>query len=77
MARESRVKEGQVYTDLPSCQPGSRLWKVESLCENAMQVPHARLIDLRDPTGTKTISCRALTSRAHYQLVSAPIGVSL
>jgi hypothetical protein len=76
MARRTRVKEGQVYTDLPSSHPGSRLWKVESLSENAMQVPHARLIDLRDPTGTKTISCRALTSRAHYQLVSDPIADS-
>ncbi len=72
MALQSEVKEGQVYTDLPSKRPGSRLWKVESLCENAMQAPHARLIDLRDPTDTKTISCRALKSRAYYKLVSKP-----
>ena len=73
MTLQSKVKEGQVYTDLPSNRPGSRLWKVESLRENAMEVRHARLIDVRDPTGAKTISCRALTSRAHYQLVSDPI----
>ncbi len=72
MARQTGVNEGQVYTDLPSSRPGSRLWKVESLCENAMHVLHARLIDLRDPTGTKTISCRALKSRTHYELVSEP-----
>ena len=76
MAPQSKVKEGQVYTDLPSNRPGSRLWKVTSFCENAMQVPHARLIDLRDPTSTKTISCQTLTSRAHYQLVSDPIADS-
>ncbi len=72
MALQPKVKEGQVYTDLPSNRPGSRLWKVESLRENAMEVPHARLIDLRDPISTKTISCRALKSRTYYELVSEP-----
>ena len=72
MALQSKVKEGQVYTDLPSSRPGSRIWKVESLRENAMKVPHARLIDLRDPTSTKTISCGALKSRTYYELVSEP-----
>ncbi len=72
MALQSKVKEGQVYTDLPSKRPGSRLWKVESFCENAMEVLHARLIDLRDPTSTKTISCRALKSRTYYDLISEP-----
>ncbi len=72
MTLQSKVKEGQVYTDLPSNRPGSCLWKVESLRENAMEVPHARLIDLRDPTSTKTISCRALKSRTYYELVSEP-----
>ncbi len=72
MALQSKVKEGQVYTDLPSNRPGSRLWKVESFCEDAMEVRHARLIDLRDPTSTKTISCRALKSRTYYELVSEP-----
>jgi len=72
MALHSKVKEGQVYTDLPSNRPGSRLWKVERFCENAMGVPHARLIDLRDPTSTKLISCGALQSRTHYELVSEP-----
>ncbi len=74
MALQSKVKEGQVYTDLPSNRPGSRLWKVESFCENAMEVPHARLIDLRDPTSTKMISCRALKGRTYYELVSDPAG---
>ena len=74
MALQSKVKEGQVYTDLPSNRPGSRLWKVESFCENALEVPHARLIDLRDPTSTKMISCRALKGRTYYELVSEPAG---
>ena len=68
--------EGQVYTDLPSGRPGSRLWKVNTLCEDAMGVPHARLTDMNDPTGTKTISCRALTSRTYYELVSEPTDVN-
>ena len=74
MALQSKVKEGQIYTDLPSNRPGSRLWKVESFCENVMEVPHARLIDLRDPTSTKMISCRALKGRTYYELVSEPAG---
>ena len=72
MAHRLKVKQGQVYVDLPSNRPGSRLWKVESLCENAMQIPHARLIDVSDPVDTKTISCHALINRAHYELVSEP-----
>jgi hypothetical protein len=72
LALQSKVKKGQVYTDLPSNRPGSRLWKVESFSENAMGSPHARLIDLRDPTNTKMISCSALKSRTYYDLVSEP-----
>ncbi len=72
MALQSKVTEGQVYTDLPSNRRGLRLWKVESFCENAMGFPHARLIDLRDPTTTKMISCSALKDRTYYELVSEP-----
>ena len=72
MALQSKVKEGQVYTDLPSNRPGSCLWKVESFSENAMGLLHARLIDLRDPTSTKMISCSALKGRTYYDLVSEP-----
>ncbi len=70
MARQSEVKEGQIYADLPRGRHGSRLWKVKGLYENATRVPHARLIDVEDPLGTKTISCYALTSRTYYELVS-------
>ncbi len=72
MALQSKVKEGQVYTDLPSNRPGSRLWKVESFCEDAMEVRHARLIDVKDPLSSKTISCHALKNRTYYELVSDP-----
>ncbi len=74
MALLPNVKEGQVYTDLPSNRPGSRLWKVECFCGNVMEVPHARLIDVKDPTSSKVISCRALKGRTYYQLVSEPKG---
>ncbi len=52
--------------------PRPRLWKVARLCENAMQIPHARLIDLGHPPDTETISCHALASGAYYELVSDP-----
>ncbi len=72
MALQSKVTEGQVYTDLPSNRRGSRLWKVESFCENAMEVLHARFIYVKDPLSTKTISCHALKNRTYYELVSDP-----
>lgn len=72
MALLPSVKEGQIYTDVPHNSPGSRLWKVESFCGNVMEVPHARLIDVKDPTSSKVISCRALKGRSYYQLVSEP-----
>ncbi len=72
MALQSKVKQGQVYTDLPSNRRGWRLWKVESFCANVMGLPHARLSDLKDPSSTKMISCSALKGGTFYQLVSEP-----
>ena len=72
MALHANVKEGQVYTDLPCNRPGARLWKVDGFCGEMMAVPHVRLIDVKDPTASKVISCRALKGRSYYQLVSEP-----
>ena len=74
MALHANVKEGQVYTDLPYNRPGARLWKVDGFCGEMMAVPHVRLIDVKDPTATKVISCQALKGRSYYQLVSEPKG---
>ncbi len=37
-----------------------------------MEVRHARLIDVKDPLSSKTISCHALKNRTYYKLVSDP-----
>ena len=72
MARRSKVREGQLYLQLPRDRASSRMWEVETIYEDAAHIPHARLVNIRDPLDTRTVSCGALTNRKDYELVADP-----
>ena len=43
------------------------VWRVKSVSNTAMDMPHAQLINVRDPFETRTISCRILTNAVFYE----------
>ncbi len=70
MAQTLRVREGQRYAQCLSLQHRTAVWKVGSILSSTRAIPHACLINVRDPLQTKTISCTTLVDRVYYQLVS-------
>ncbi len=70
MAQKLGVKEGQRYAQRLSMQHRTAVWKVGSILSITVPIPHARLINVRDPLRTKTISCTTLVDRVYYQLVA-------
>ncbi len=72
MARKQFVREGQQYAETSRFFTDSQVWEVESIYQTAAGIPHARLVNVRDPLETKTISCRVLADDNFYRLVRAP-----
>ncbi len=70
MAQKLGVKEGQRYAQRLSMQHRTAVWKVGSILSSTAPIPHARLINVRDPLQTKTISCTTLVDRLYYELVA-------
>ena len=70
LAHNFRVTEGQRYAQCLSMQQHTMVWKVGSIVAGDPSIPHARLINVRDPLRTKTISCTTLVDRVYYQLVA-------
>ncbi len=71
MTEQQTVCEGQYYAqklELPG--PDILIWRVESVCDTALHMPHARLVAVRDPMASKMISCRTLTNPAYYERVA-------
>lgn len=62
------VCAGQFYSQkLAHWSSNYLVWRVKSVSNTAMDMPHAQLINVRDPHDTRTVSCRTLINRAFYQ----------
>ncbi len=72
MAQQQFVRKGQQYAETSRFFTAPRVWEVESIYQTATGIPHARLVNVRDPHETKTISCRVLADDNFYRLVRAP-----
>ncbi len=70
MGQQVSVREGQRYAELIRLCGDPRVWEVESVCEDAASLPHARLVNVSDRQHFKTISCRTLTNDKNYRLVT-------
>jgi hypothetical protein len=74
MDAQETVFEGQCYSQrLVNWNSQYLIWRVKSICDTAMRMPHARLVNVRDPLETRTISCRTLINRAFYELVESGV----
>ncbi len=68
MDAQPTVCEGQFYSQkLAHWNSHYLVWRVKSVSSTAMDMPHAQLINVRDPFETRTISCRTLINRAFYE----------
>ena len=64
MRRRIRVQVGQRYFQDFAHGSHNQIWGVASTHSEGEWVPHARLVNVNDPSETKTLSCRALDGPA-------------
>jgi len=69
MSKILKVKEGQRYAQRPGAHCPATVWQVGAVRQDAVPVPHARLVRLDDPLQTKTISCATLADPTFYELI--------
>ena len=70
MNAQPTVSAGEFYSEkLKHWSSHYLVWRVKSVSNTAMDVPHAQLINVRDPFESRTISCRTLTNAAYYERV--------
>lgn len=68
MDAQSTVCAGQFYSQkLTHWSSHCLVWRVKSVSNTAMDLPHALLINVRDPLEIRTVSCRTLINRAFYE----------
>ena len=68
MDAQTTVNAGDFYSQkLKYWNSHHLVWRVKSVSNTAMDMPHAQLINIRDPFETRTISCRILTNAAFYE----------
>ena len=70
MTRRIIVKEEQRYAQYLRLIHQPAIWKVGSVTENTVPIPHALLVNVDDPLQTKTISCTTLANRSFFQLIA-------
>ncbi|MDH3472727.1 MAG: hypothetical protein OEM59_03455 [Rhodospirillales bacterium] len=74
MDAQETVFEGQCYSQkLMNWNSKYLIWRVKSICDTAMRMPHAQLVNVKDPLETRTVSCRTLINRAYYELVESGV----
>ena len=64
MRRRIRVQVGQRYFQDFAHGSHNQIWGVALIHSEGEGVPHARLVNVNDPSETKTLSCRALDGPA-------------
>lgn len=69
MSQRFTVQTGQIYAQRVGIFSRMRVWEVRSVYEQAVPIPHARLVSVDDPLRIKTISCRTLADAAFYEPV--------
>lgn len=68
MTPQATVSAGDFYSQkLKHWDTQYLVWRVKSVSNTAMDLPHAQLINIRDPFETRTISCRVLTDATFYE----------
>jgi hypothetical protein len=65
-AERSMISPGQLYRE---SGPPHLSWEVIRVVQSGLDVPHATIRRMDDPSTTKFISCRALNDSRRYRAV--------
>ncbi len=71
MGSQAKVREGQQYVQIIGPRYATQLWRVERVYEDGVQIPHACLVKVANPTQIKTISCSTLADPKFFTLVGS------
>ncbi len=70
MRRRIQVQVGQRYFQDFVHGSHHQIWEVESIHSKGEWVPHARLVNVNNPSETKTLSCTALDGQHSFRLLN-------
>jgi hypothetical protein len=70
MQRHINVQVGQRYFQAFAYSSHNQIWEVRSIHSDGEQAPHARLVNVSNPSETKTLSCAALDDQHSFRLLN-------
>jgi hypothetical protein len=68
MISDRSISPGQRYRE---SNPPHLSWEVVRVVQSGLDVPHATIRRMDDPSTTKFISCRALSDQRRYRVVDS------
>jgi hypothetical protein len=70
MRRRIMVEPEQRYIQKSKTSPRKQVWEVESLSLDTARIEHGHLVNVRDRSDVKTLSCLALDGNHGFSLTS-------
>ncbi len=72
MQQEAQVREGQRYAKVFAIFDSTMRWEVRSICKRVVSLPHAKLVNLKDPSDIRMVSCGTVADDRFFRLISEP-----
>ncbi len=72
MRQEAQVRKGQRYAKVFGIFDSTKGWEVRSICRRVVPLPHARLVNLEDPSDIRMVSCGTVADDRYFRLMSEP-----
>jgi hypothetical protein len=72
MRQEAQVREGQRYAKVYATFDSTKGWEVRSICKRVVPLPHAKLVNLEDPSDIRMVSCGTVADDRYFRLMSEP-----
>ncbi len=66
-----QVQVGQRYFQTLAFVSYDEVWRVTSVWSDGERIPHARLVNVRNTSESKTLSCATLDGRYGFRLLNA------
>ena len=70
MAEQIQVQVGQRYCQHFKYGSYQQIWEVASISRDGVRIPHARLVNVENPTESKTLSYLALSGQYSFTLLN-------
>ena len=69
MVQGTSIREGQVYAKQFDSFIRSTGWMVQAISLPVRSLPHAHLVNVKDPSDTKMVSCKTLADSRYFRLM--------